>query len=70
MREVCFLTTDDLTGYTFDDELAVEPLASLGWRVSYESWKDNAAEWQRYEAVVIRTPWDYQDDPVGFLQAL
>lgn len=70
MREVCFLTTDDLTGYTFDDELAVGPLASLGWRVSYESWRNNAAEWQRYEAVVIRTPWDYQDDPDSFLHAL
>lgn len=70
MRDVCFLTTDDLTGYTFDDELAVGPLASLGWQVSYESWWNTAADWQRYESVVIRTPWDYQDDPDSFLQAL
>ena len=70
MREVCFLTTDDLTGYTFDDELAVAPLASLGWRVSYESWRNTAADWHRYESVVIRTPWDYQDDPDSFLQTL
>ncbi|MBK9164403.1 MAG: hypothetical protein IPM21_10965 [Acidobacteria bacterium] len=70
MRQVCFLTTDDLTGYTSDDELAVEPLRSLGWQVSYESWKDPTVDWGRFEAVVIRTPWDYQKDAEGFLEVL
>lgn len=70
MRDLCFLSTDDLEGYTFDDDLAVGPLAELGWRVETLSWHDRSVDWNRFEAVVIRTTWDYQNDPEEFLTVL
>jgi len=70
MRRLCFLSTDDLEGYTFDDDLAVGPLAELGWHAETLSWHDNSVDWNAFEAVVIRTTWDYQRDPELFLSVL
>jgi glutathione synthase/RimK-type ligase-like ATP-grasp enzyme len=61
---------DDLAGYVSDDELAIPPLADLGWRVDTVSWRDRSANWDDFEAVVIRTTWDYQDSPREFLDVL
>ena len=68
-RRVAFLTMDDPTGYVIDDGLAVEPLADLGWAVDHVSWRADA-DWGAFEAVVIRSPWDYTEAPDAFLAAL
>jgi hypothetical protein len=70
MRRVCFLSTDNLDGYTFDDDLAIEPLEMVGWRVDTISWHNPAVEWNDYEAVVIRTTWDYQHHADEFINVL
>lgn len=69
-RRCCFLSMDDLAGYVSDDELAIEPLNDLGWDVETVSWRDETADWNDFEAVIIRTPWDYQEDPEKFLEVL
>ncbi len=61
---------DDLAGYVSDDELAISALSELGWDVSTISWRDTTVDWNDFEAVVIRTPWDYQDAPDDFLEVL
>jgi hypothetical protein len=61
---------DSLDGYVADDELAVEPLARLGFTVDTLSWRDTTFDWNDYEAVIIRTPWDYQRSPDEFLNVL
>lgn len=60
---------DSLDGYVADDELAVEPLARLGFQVDTLSWRADV-NWNDYEIVVIRTPWDYQRNPDEFLNVL
>lgn len=70
MRRCCFLSMDDLGSYVSDDELAVDPLRKLGWQVDTVSWRDKSIDWNDYEAVIIRTPWDYQRDPEAFLNVL
>lgn len=70
MRRCCFLSMDDLGGYVSDDELAVPPLRDLGWEVETVSWRDPEVDWNDFEAVIIRTPWDYQRDAEGFLKVL
>jgi glutathione synthase/RimK-type ligase-like ATP-grasp enzyme len=70
MKRVCFLSMDDLTGYIADDDLAIKPLAELGWQVETISWRDASADWNDFDAVVIRTTWDYQRDPENFLKVL
>jgi glutathione synthase/RimK-type ligase-like ATP-grasp enzyme len=52
-----------------DDDLAHDPLAALGWRVEAVPWS-RPARWSAYDAVVIRSTWDYLRDPEGFLDAL
>lgn len=61
---------DDIGSYVADDELAVVPLARLGFEVDTLSWRDETVDWNDYEAVVIRTPWDYQRAPDEFLNVL
>ena len=70
MKRVCFLSMDSLAGYVSDDELAVGPLAELGWQAETVSWRDEGADWNDFEAVVIRTTWDYQRDPEAFINVL
>ena len=70
MRHCAFLTTDNLEGYVTDDELALEPLAGLGWTVTAVPWRRRDVDWSRFEAVVIRTTWDYHLDADAFLRAL
>lgn len=70
MKRICFLSTDNLDGYTFDDDLAIEPLRELGWHVDTISWHDRSVDWNDFAAVIIRTTWDYQHHTEEFLDVL
>lgn len=70
MSKICFLSTDDLSGYVSDDELAVVPLGDLGYAAETLSWRQTERPWNEFAAVVIRTPWDYQRTPKEFLAVL
>lgn len=70
MPRCAFLTMDSLDDFFTYDELLEEPLAERGWTVDMVSWRDQTADWDRYDAVVIRSPWDYQDDPEAFMKVL
>lgn len=70
MQKICFLSTDNLDGYVFDDVLAIEPLRKLGWEVNTISWRDKLIDWNDFSAVIIRTTWDYQKSPDEFLKVL
>ena len=61
---------DSLAGNVSDDELAIEPLRELGWNVETVSWRDKTIDWNDFESVIIRTPWDYQRAPEAFLEVL
>lgn len=69
MKRCAFLSTDDLTDFVFDDDLAIPPLAERGWAVETVPWRAGE-DWSRFDMVVIRTAWDYQDEPDAFLAAL
>ena len=70
MKNCAFLTLDDRGDYVIDDEHAIEPLAELGWRVSTVSWRQTAIPWSAFDAVIIRSTWDYWDDVPAFLEVL
>jgi len=42
-----------------DDRLVVEPLQALGIAAEPAVWDDPAIDWDRYDLVVLRSPWDY-----------
>lgn len=70
MLRCAFLTLEDSTGFVIDDELAYSPLAALGWRVDAISWRTQSCDWHLYDAIVIRSTWDYIADPDAFLAVL
>ena len=61
---------DDLGAYVSDDEHVYEPLRRRGWRVQPVSWRRTDVDWSAFEAVVIRTTWDYHWHPQAFLAVL
>ena len=69
MRRLAFLTMDSLDEFIEYDSLAIAPLRERGWDVDLVSWRE-AADWDAYEAVVIRTPWDYHAEPEAFVDVL
>lgn len=68
-RRCAFLTLDDPTGYTIDDELAYPALRAVGWAAEAVPWA-RAAAWGDYDAVVIRSTWDYVERADDFLRVL
>ena len=70
MRHGAFLTLDERGDFVIDDELAIAPLAALGWEVSTLSWRQTLIPWSRFDAVIIRSTWDYWNDVPVFLETL
>ena len=66
---VALLSIEDLSDFVADDELVVEPLLRLGHVAEFVPWRA-AVEWQKYDGVVIRTTWDYQNHLAAFLSVL
>ena len=70
MKKCAFLTLDERGDWVIDDEHAIEPLAELGWDVHTVSWRQRTVPWEAFEAVVIRSTWDYWNDVPAFLDVL
>lgn len=70
LKNCAFLTMEDTTGYFVYDGLAVDPLAELGWSVEEIPWNQQGVDWGKFDAVVIRSTWDYQHRIDDFLTAL
>lgn len=64
------LSMDNLSGFESYDTLLDEPLARRGWKTQTVSWRDETIDWNQYNAVLIRSTWDYQDDPELFMRVL
>ena len=70
MKRCAYLVMDDQGDYVTDYDVSFEAMAALGWQVDCVRWRDQAIDWDAFEAVYICTPWDYIDDPTLFLQVL
>lgn len=69
-RNCAFLTLENRTGFYIYDHLLFEPLVKLGWSAVEIPWDRQDIEWQQFDAVVIRSTWDYQKTPEKFLATL
>jgi hypothetical protein len=70
MKNCAVLTMDNLSDFECYDHLLDAPLAKLGWQTELVSWRNKSVNWQQFDAVIIRSPWDYQDDAHAFKAAL
>lgn len=65
---IAFVTWRGLPDLSADDRLAAAALESRGAAVEPAVWDDPAADWLAYDAVVVRSTWDYHHRPVEFLR--
>jgi hypothetical protein len=68
-RPIAFLSMESLEGFFTYDHLAADVLRARGREVEFVPWR-RAEEWSRFAAVVVRSPWDYQQDPAHFMDVL
>jgi len=69
MPNCTFLTIANQDGWFIDDDLVHAPLRRLGWEIDDVPWDANV-DWNAYDVVVIRSPWDYQSDLENFFSVL
>jgi hypothetical protein len=71
MRRCAFLTMDSLEAYISEgDDVAYAPLRTLGWDVEAVPWRRPGIDWRRFDAVIIRTTWDYHEASEAFISVL
>ena len=70
MKRCAFLTLDEPGDFVIDDDRAIGPLAELGWQVEMVSWRQRDQPWTDFDAVIIRSTWDYWNDVPEFMGIL
>ena len=70
MKQIAYLTMDSLQNFVAYDHLTIQPLRCRGCHVQNVSWRARDVRWDDFDLVVIRSPWDYQQDPEQFLRVL
>ncbi|GGD69348.1 ATP-grasp domain-containing protein [Lacimicrobium alkaliphilum] len=70
MKRCVFLSMDDIGDYYVYDNLLISPMAEQGWQVTTMSWKEENTDWSQFDAVILRSCWDYQQFPEDFLHRL
>lgn len=63
---VALVTSEAFPELFADDQLLMPALAELGVRGVPAVWSRADVEWATFDAVVIRSPWDYFERPVEF----
>jgi glutathione synthase/RimK-type ligase-like ATP-grasp enzyme len=58
-KTVALVTSDALANLCEDDQLLVAALAEIGVASVPAVWSDASIDWTSFDAVVMRTPWDY-----------
>ena len=67
---VALLSTDNLEDFFVYDDMLAEPLAEHGWQTQTISWQADNVNWADYALVIVRSTWDYQQQPERFMQKL
>ena len=70
MKKCAILTMDKLDDFVVYDQMLDAPLTRCGWRVEHISWRQKGVNWDQFDVVIIRSTWDYQDEPVLFMHVL
>jgi glutathione synthase/RimK-type ligase-like ATP-grasp enzyme len=63
---VALATYSALSELSDDDRLLLAELWTLGVEAEPAVWDDASVDWKRYDAVVIRSTWDYHLSPASF----
>jgi len=69
MKRCAYITMDDLSNFVSDAELSVDAMTSLGWEVTFVSWRADV-DWNEFELAYLCTPWDYFEHVNAFLKVI
>ncbi|MEM7355445.1 MAG: hypothetical protein AAF657_31825 [Acidobacteriota bacterium] len=69
-KTICLVTCRKLAGLTADDQVLADAFARADWTVDAVSWDDPTADWVAYDAVILRSTWDYHQRVEEFRQWL
>ena len=58
-----------MDGYVCDDDVALDALSAANVNVTTLSWRADV-DWAEYDAVIVRSTWDYQRHSNAFFEAL
>ena len=70
MKRCAFLTLDERGDIGIEDDLALAPMADSGWRTEGKTWRQAGIPWREFDAVIIRSTWDYWNAVDAFLDVL
>lgn len=66
-RRIAFATHQASPELTDDDRRAVPALEAVGWAVEPVPWDRDGVAWEAYDAVILRSTWDYHLRAADFL---
>ncbi len=69
-KKVALLSMNTLENFYSYDRLLIEPMKKLGWTTEEVSWRNESVNWDDFDAVVVRSTWDYQLSHEKFLSVL
>ncbi|HJV56816.1 MAG TPA: hypothetical protein VJ971_12645, partial [Methylomirabilota bacterium] len=67
MTRVCFVTCRRWPEISESDRLVARALEERGARVEGRAWNEPAADFEGFDAIVLRSSWDYHFEPEAFL---
>lgn len=70
LKKAALLSMDNLKNFFTYDKLLIEPMKQHGWLAEEVSWRKENVNWSDYDAVIVRSTWDYQHDSEKFLKVL
>jgi glutathione synthase/RimK-type ligase-like ATP-grasp enzyme len=70
MRRICFVTCRAWPEISESDRLAQRALEARGATVAGRAWNGPGAAWGDFDAIVLRSNWDYHFEPDAFLDWL
>ena len=68
MPRIALATSSKHPQLAADDRLLIDPLAERGIMAEPAIWDDSAVQWESFDAVIIRSCWDYHLKPERFLR--
>lgn len=69
-KKVILLSMDNTKNFFTYDKLLIDPMKNIGWDAEEISWRNESIDWNDYNAVIVRSTWDYQKDHKKFIEVL
>jgi glutathione synthase/RimK-type ligase-like ATP-grasp enzyme len=69
-RTAAFLTMEDPGDFVTDYDFSFAAMDAVGWDVHTVAWREQALDWNRFDAVYLCTAWDYPDHLDEFIAVL